>query len=891
MAVRPVQSDDELTDRVCARVLERLPPGQAEPAAAFVRHFYRWVPADDLADRNEIDVYGAAIAQWNLSLQRRPGEAKVHVYNPEAEHDGWSSPHSVLQIISDDMPFLVDSVTMVMSDLGYGTHLVIHPVIRVHRDAAGTLTEVAEDDRGQPESVMHVEFDREPDQENLAAIGAEVEKVLADVRSAVEDWSAMRNRARGLATGLATPASISAAETAETETFLRWLADGNFTFIGYREYELRTTPEGAATLTAIPDSGLGILRGPQIGGPTQLSGRAQALAFDSHPLLVTKANAKSTVHRPVNLDYIGIKRYAPDGSVTGECRFLGLYTTTAYKTSALQIPIIREKVAYVLAQAGFPSDSHDAKALTEICESLQRDSLFQTTREDLLRIAMGILGLGERQRVRVFLRPDPLDRFVAAIVCLPRDRFNTDNRTKTATILLQAAAGSHYDWSVQLSESTITRLNIVVHTPHGIPEGLDEAELEARIAKVTRAWSDDLRVALIEQHGEQAGIAEFKRFASAFPPGYRSDWPAPAAVQDIEWLQELERRGEPVMRLYRPPDAPAGTLRCKLFSAQAVSLSSVLPTFEHLGARVTDERPHEVTAFNSEPRWIYDFGIRCEADDAEAIQDLFEQAFLGVWRGEIEDNGLNALVLLARLDTRALTVVHAIAKYLRQAGIPFSDGYIQRTLVAHPGIVRLMAELFRQRLDPEFVDRAELEATAEALEQAIDAVASLDEDRILRAFLSVIQATLRTNHYTRDPQSGAPRKYLSFKLDPLPGADPAAAATEVRDLRLLAAGRGRASARRQRRPRRAALVRPPRGLPHRGARPDEGADGQERADRAGRLQGRVRRQAARQLRPRGLPGRGHRVLPDLPARPARRDRQHRRRRGRPARRRGPLRRR
>ncbi|MDE3134224.1 MAG: NAD-glutamate dehydrogenase, partial [Acidobacteriota bacterium] len=757
-----------LLESVCDRVRQRLPAQQAAPAAAFVRHHYRWVTPEDLLERSELDVYGAALAQWNLALQRRPGEAKVHVYNPEFEQCGWSSPHSVVQIVSDDMPFLVDSVTMAMSRLGYGAHLVIHPVIRVHRDATGMLTAVAADDRdGQPESVMHVEIDREPDRDRLAAIKGEVEKVLADVRSAVEDWPAMRGRAEELASGLPALAGISAAETAATEAFLHWLADKNFTFLGYREYELKPPgPDGTAMLTAVPGSGLGILRGAQAGGATKLSPQGYALALDPLPLLLTKTNAKATVHRPANLDYVGIKRYDAEGAVLGEYRFLGLYTTAAYRASAQEIPIIREKVAYVLEQAGFPSDSHDAKALIEICESYPRDSLFQIGREDLLRISIGILGLGERQRVRVFLRPDRLDRFVESIVCLPRDRFNTDNRTKIAMILMEAIDGRRYDWSVQLTESTIARLNVVVHTLHGIPAGLDEAELERRIVRATRAWSDDLRDALVEEHGEQRGVAEFKRFETAFPPGYRSDWLPRAAVGDIARLQELDSREDPIIRLYRPLEAAPGTLRCKLFSVQAVSLSSVLPTFEHLGARVTDEHPHEITPIEGAPRWIYDFGVRCEADDVEAIQDLFQQAFLGVWRGELEDNGLNALVLLARLDTRALTIVHAIAKYLRQAGIPFSDGYVERTLVAHPEIVGLMADLFRQRLDPAHLNQADAQATDMALASAIDGVASLDEDRILRAFLSVIHAVLRTNHYATDRATGRHRGYVSFKLDP-----------------------------------------------------------------------------------------------------------------------------
>src|SRR5579863_1150637 len=563
MALAPTQSAAELIERVCRRVLERLPATQATAAAAFVRQFYRWVPAADFADRSELDAYGAAVAQWNLALHRKPGEATVHIYNPDLEQSGWSSPHSVLQVVSDDMPFLVDSVTMAILDLGYSTHLVIHPVIRVHRDAAGTLTAIADDPDGQPESVMHVEFDRESDEQNLAAIKAEVEKALSDVRAAVEDWPAMSGRAEELASGLPSPAGASAAETAETEAFLRWLADGNFVFLGYREYELSApSPDDTATLAALPGSGLGILHGAQAGGATQLSGRAHALARDTHQLLLTKANAKATVHRPVNLDYVGIKRYHADGTVSGECRFLGLYTTVAYRTSALVIPIIREKVAYVLEQAGFPSDSHDAKALIEICESYQRDSLFQITREDLFRISIGILGLGERQRVRVFLRPDPLDRFVEAIVCLPRDRFNTDNRTKVAEILMEAAEGSHYDWSVRLTESTVSRLNIVVNTPHGIPAGLDEAELEQKIIQATRAWSDDLRDRLpprLPLGLASAGCGRRHRASPGAEQSRRADHPAlsPARgrIRDLA-MQVVQRRGGVVVKRAADVRAP-----------------------------------------------------------------------------------------------------------------------------------------------------------------------------------------------------------------------------------------------------------------------------------------------------------------------------------------------
>jgi glutamate dehydrogenase len=769
MATRPVEDPRELIDTVCERVRERVPSEQVVPAESFVRHYYRWVPAEDLEDRSPIDLYGAAIAQWNLALRRAVGQSRVHVYNPNFESHGWASAHSVLEVVSDDMPFLVDSVTMALSRLGYGTHLVIHPVIRVLRDATGTITAIAEDGAGEPESIIHVEFDRQPDRSALSRLKAEVEQVLEDVRAAVEDWGAMRGRASELidVLGEANPRT-DPAETSEAQAFLRWLSEDHFTFLGYREYELQQTDGAAARLVAVGGSGLGILRSNQANRPTQLSEKALQLALDQRPLLLTKANSRATVHRPAYLDYVGVKRFAPDGQVLGEYRFLGLYTSSAYRESVLEVPLIRGKVAHVLEQAGFPPDSHDAKALLEICETYPRDSLFQLDRESLLRTAIGILGLGERQRVRVFTHPDPLDRFVDCIVCVPRDRFNTDNRERVARILQDAFHGDRYAWTIQLTESNIARLQIVVHTPQGIPADIDERDLELRIVAATRNWTDDLRDALIEEHGEQAGLPRFGRYQHAFPAAYRSDWLPRSAVTDIVRLEELERRGEPIVRLYRPLEARPGIRRCKLFSQHAISLSQILPTFEHLGARVIDEHPYEIRPTESAPAWIYDFGMRCPIEDVDAVHDLFEQAFLAVWRGELEDNALNELVLLAGLDVRALTVVHAIARYLRQAGIPFSDGYVQRTLVAHPGVVALMVQLFSQRLDPERMNLTAAQDTERAVVRAIDEVSSLDEDRILRSFLHVVQAILRTNHYVLDATSvpPAPRNYLSFKLDP-----------------------------------------------------------------------------------------------------------------------------
>ena len=775
MAVaKPDETEAELLDGVLELVRETAPADRIDLCLSFVQQYYHWVPVEDLSHRTTADLHGAASAHYDFFKQRRPGETKVRVYNPELERDGWTSPHTALEIVCDDMPFIVDSITMALSRLHYGTALLIHPVMRVRRDADGQLLEVTSDDSGSRESVTHVEFDLERDPDRLAAVYHEIVATLSDVLASVEDWQAMREQAERLIAALQqTPAGVAPQEAAESQEFLRWMTTHHFTFLGYREYEISTADAaGPVTLTAAPGSGLGILRGEPLNPPSQLSGKAKVLALDPTRLLVlTKANSKATVHRPAYLDYVGVKRYDAAGNVTGESRFLGLYTTAAYKESPLEIPLIRDKVAYVLEQARFPPDSHDAKALTEICESYPRDSMFGVDRDELLRIGIGILGLGERQRLRLFAHAEQLDRFVECVVCMPRDRFNTASRERAAEILVQAYGGSHYDWTLQLTESTVTRIHIVVHTPNGIPAGVDELDLERQIVEAIRVWSDDLRWALIEAHGEELGRARFLVFRDAFPATYRSEWHPREAVGDVDGVEELERRGEPVLRLYRPVEAPAGTLRAKLFSATAIALSEILPTLENLGARVIDEHPYEVTPADAAPVWIYDFGMRCEVEDIDAVHDLFEQAFLGIWRGELEDNGLGELVLLAGLDTRALRVVQAISKYLRQVGIPFSDQYVERTLVSHPLCVGLMVKLFRARLDPT-LDRPDLAGPAgpaQELESTvlaeIDQVASLDEDRILRAFLSVVQAVIRTNHFTRDPATGDARSYLSFKLD------------------------------------------------------------------------------------------------------------------------------
>ncbi|HEX5192827.1 MAG TPA: NAD-glutamate dehydrogenase [Solirubrobacteraceae bacterium] len=765
MAVKAGDRELDLIDSVITTVTERI--GQ-EPSIAcqeFVRQLFHWVPAQDLNERDTDELAGMALAQYHLAAHRAPGEAKVNIYNPDPERDGWSSSHTAVEIVCDDMPFLVDSVTMELNRQEAAIELLVHPVMRFVRED-DELVDVLAPDRtaygAQAESVIHVDIARQADPERLAVLRAGIDVVLEEVRAAVEDWGKMRAQTTVLATELRRQAPpCDHHQLDECEAFLGWLSDDNFTYLGYREYELQES----GALVPIEGTGLGILRGTSSREPHLLSGRALDEARSPDPLVLTKANSKARVHRPSYLDYVGVKRFAPDGRVVGERRFLGLYTSAAYHASPRTIPRLRDKVEYVLELGGFPPDSHDAKGLIDILESLPRDLLVEISQDDLFDLAIGILGLGERPRVRLFVSPDRLDRFVACTLCMPRDRFNTTNRIRAGEILVRAFGGSQFDWRLNLSESVNVRINYIVRCPDGIRQREPVSVIEARITEVTRSWTDELQVALISKLGEADGVELYHRYGEAFSAGYRADSEAPMAIADIVRIDELRRTGKPVVAVYRRGGEAPEMVRCRLLSAAPVSLSDVVPKFEHMGATVVDERPYEIAPLDEESVWVYDFGLRCDPDGLQRAGAEFPATFLGVWLGELEDDRLNALVMRAELTGREVTIIRAVLRYLRQTAIAFSDAYMITTILANPTIVAQLAELFQARFNPDRPRGAEAERLEQEITEAIDGVASLDADRILRSLLAVVQAMLRTNYYRRD-DDGRPPTYVSFKLDP-----------------------------------------------------------------------------------------------------------------------------
>ncbi|MCX5586508.1 NAD-glutamate dehydrogenase [Streptomyces erythrochromogenes] len=792
-----------------ARVAEHSPAGGLLPTGSeqgerpdqdavlsYLQRYYLHTAPEDLTDRDPVDVFGAALSHYRLAENRPQGTANVRVHTPTVEENGWTSSHSVVEVVTDDMPFLVDSVTNELSRQGRGIHVVIHPQVVVRRDITGKLIEILGPDcdahgprTERPhdslvESWIHVEIDRETDRADLKQITVDLQRVLSDVRESVEDWEKMREAALRIADALPdepTAPDLREYELEEARELLRWLADDHFTFLGYREYNL---VDGDA-LAAVPGTGLGILRsdphhsGKEDGHPVspsfnRLPADARAKAREHRLLVLTKANSRSTVHRPSYLDYVGVKKFDADGNVVGERRFLGLFSSAAYTESVRRVPVIRRKVAEVLERAGFSPASHDGRDLTQILETYPRDELFQTPVDQLQSIVTSVLYLQERRRLRLYLRQDEYGRYYSALVYLPRDRFTTGVRLRLMDILREELGGISVDFTAWNTESILSRIHFVIRVPQGtelpvLTDG-DVERIEGRLVEAARSWADGFDQALNAELGEERAAELLRRYGSAFSEGYKADHSPRAAVADLVHLEKLRGSDKDfALSLYEPVGAGPGERRFKIYRAgEQVSLSAVLPVLQRLGVEVTDERPYELRCADRTNAWIYDFGLRLSAGDlGDDARERFQDAFAAVWNGQAENDNFNTLVLSAGLTWRQAVVLRAYAKYMRQAGSTFSQDYMEDTLRNNVHTTRLLVSLFEARMSPvrQAAGSELVDAMLEELDGALDQVASLDEDRILRAFLTLIKATLRTNFFQLDSK-GEQHAYVSMKFDP-----------------------------------------------------------------------------------------------------------------------------
>lgn len=751
---------------------------EAQKLADFVCAYFDSADPQELQERGSACLMATASAHLRLlDLPQGSGRDRIRVFNPTLSEDGFVSEHTVIQIVHDDMPFLVDSVTMAVNRSARMAHWIVHPLLLIECNAENhLLNTLLASSRGNAvgniQSFIMLECDRIVLASDRQAMAVDISRVLGDVRAAVSDWAAMLERLKGVCEESArlAPPSQSLSEGIE---FLHWLEAQHFTFLGARDFSLSHTGD-SVNLVAVPQTGLGILRGDAHTPESRLPVEAHVFLDSDQLVLATKAMTRSTVHRLAWLDYLAIKRFDDSGAVIGETRFLGLYTSKAYAAPVADIPQIRQRVSEVMRAAEVVPESHAAKSLQAILDVYPRDELFQVDTDTLINHAIGILRLQERQRTRVFLRRDPFGRFTSVLVFVPRDRYNTELRIQIGQELIRALDGQSVEFTPMLTDQPLARIHYLIRAHQQAPKNLDVAALEVRIASLARRWEDDCKQALLQVHGEETGLALATRFASAFSTGYRDDFSAAVAADDALVLSTLPLESGMAVKLYRPLNGAAGSVRLKIYNTAKVALSDSLPVLERMGARVLDEQPYKVTeATQDNAFWIHDLGLQLPAETVfSTVKDRFENLFLQVWRNQVDNDDLNQLVLVTSLDARSISVLRAYTRYFKQLGFAFSQSYIETTLRKNAALTQVLFELFNARFNPEIgADREAIQQQfSSQIETLLSAVASLEEDRVLRQFYSTIKATLRTNAWQVTPTGGS-KPYLSFKFNPraIPG--------------------------------------------------------------------------------------------------------------------------
>ncbi|MDX1923565.1 MAG: NAD-glutamate dehydrogenase [Alphaproteobacteria bacterium] len=741
------------------------------------------IPARDRTQFHDHDLSAIAESFSAFIHERKRGTPKLRVLNPSLKKDGYVSRHTVIMVANDDMPFLVDSTTGELNRMGLGIHLVVHPVVHIVRNERNQFEHFAgkttSPDELSVESWMYIEIDETHEAAKLAEITANLERVLYNVRLAVRDWSAMRTKIMETITELPRNETVGlpVGEREETANFLAWLEADNFTFLGARDYHVSGTGKNMH-LTTTQGSGLGILSDAVSVMFFGEEGEGSQPSDIHHFLerkqlaLITKTYKQSVVHRTTPMDAILIKRYNAQGKLVGERLFVGLFTSSSYNRLAKDVPLIREKISYALDHAGLDPRSYNGKVFTHILNSYPRDELFQISAKELLETALGILDLQERQRLALFIRHDAFERFVNCLIYVPRDLYITKLRKEFQRILMKTFNGASSDFNVKITNESLAQIFIVVRTSKGQIPTYDRAKLEHELEDASRGWSGRLRNELVAAFGENRGLQLANTYADAFPDSYCETVNANESLKDLAFIEDVLKNNALELNLYRPAGGSAERIHLKWFSPNApLSLSLILPMMQDMGLKTNAVLgPYEIKpAGATQSVWIQD----CHAEvkpgisiNLEQVKAKFEECLLKVWNKQVEADAYNQLILLADMNWREVVILRAIGKYLRQARLPYSEQAIIRTLSQHPKAARLLAQLFIARHNPELgKEGAKQSAKLEKdIAEYLKDVSMLEEDRILRRALNVIQNTLRTNYFQKD-ENGEPKSYLSFKLD------------------------------------------------------------------------------------------------------------------------------
>lgn len=770
----------KILDQVADKIKLKVSPALQESAAVFAKIYYANVALEDLTEISLDALVTSVFAMWEFCLNRTPGQAKIRIYSEKREIKGHHPlSQMIVEIVNDNMPFIVDSVIGAINSLGYSTHLVIHPVMKVERDKTHTLTAVLthpqEEHNGSYESLIHCEILGSFSSEKLTALEKEVSRSLEDVRAAVEDWREMRKSLEIAIEDLAkNPPLISKDELKETIAFLEWIEDNHFTFLGFCEYAL---VPGQTTIkrSLLPKKGLGILRDPlrqeisQIFEGVELSPANRRYVIEPEPLLITKTSELSLVHRRDPMDSITIKHLDQNGNVIGLSQFIGLFTSVAYNKSVWDIPLLRRKVSNILIRSGFSEQWHDGKALIHILESFPRDELFQASEDWLFETSMAVLQLQNRQRLTLFIREDRFERFFSCLVYVPRERYDSALKQRISEILEQALQGTVTSWQTQFGELAFARIHLTLKVLHKGPIAYNLKAIEEELFESSLTWRDHLYQTLFDTFGDEKGAALFERYGQGFSKGYQERFTPAEAMLDIQEMEQTLDKSQFRSALSYKDQKDKSYIKLKLYAQSGpISLSNVLPVLENLNFKVLSEIPFVISLSNNQKIWIHDFEMKTQEGDLvelDHFRDYFLEGFKCIWQEEVENDGFNRLIVRANLKWNECQLIRAYAKYLRQLQVTFSQAYMEEALAKYPHICRLMIQLFACKFDPHSKENREKaqEEILNRIKSHLEDVVVLDEDRILNKFVNVIIATLRTNYYQL--KDGKQKPYISIKID------------------------------------------------------------------------------------------------------------------------------
>jgi glutamate dehydrogenase len=743
--------------------------------------FYRRFAAEDMHGRSVENLYGCLYHLLRYMRDWTGLEPKVSFFNPELQSHGWESSNTVLAIVCQGIPFVTASLRGEINRRNLPIHIIASSNLAVRRSPEGTLLEVLGHSEESlqdcsSEAMVYFELARHSRPQDLDELKQTLLEILAEVALVVDDFPSMVERLDEVSDVIRGSECVANELREEAAEFLGWLRQQHMTMLGYEYLIVEGTGRNKVIRTC-EESALGLLRGRDTRGVADLEADLSCMSQDElhrRQLSFSKSRMRSRVHRLTYPDYVEARVFDEAGELIGQHRFIGLYTSSVYTMNPKYIPILRRKVRAVMEMSNMDWAEHETRELARVLELYPRDELFQSSIVDLYATVNAINRIQERRQTRLFVRKDVHGKFVSCIVYVPRDRYTTELRETIEHILTGAFQAEESEFTTHFSESILVRCHFVLRVNPAVPLDYEEGELEDQVVQATLAWEDRLAIRLVEEYGEELGHQYSALLGQGFPAGYRDDFDPRMAVADIRKFLRLVHGERLAMSLYRQAEDESDVLRLRLYhSGESLPLSDVLPILENLGLRVTTERPYGVRASDGERYWVQEFTMRyklAQNVDLEEVKEEFEDAFARIWFGESESDSFNRLLIGTRLNWREIALLRAYARYLRQLQFPYSVEYIAETMADHLHITALIVELFLTRFSPVFDGdedwRGERELDVEQrILESLEQVQNLGQDRIIRQYVKVIKASVRTNFFQQEAGGGL-KPYISIKLKP-----------------------------------------------------------------------------------------------------------------------------